>query len=86
MTDEAKNEAGRRIACPACGTPVELAMSKGRQFAFMSCDECGTQVYTRNRPASRMLESRAGGQPAPETPAPAPRPKVARSVDDWLTS
>lgn len=78
------------IACPACGERVPLAMSKGRQFAFLSCDECGTQVYTRNRPASRMLEGRAvaptGPAPAP-APAPKPEPKPARSgVDAWLTS
>lgn len=85
-----------RVACLVCGQMTAVSLSRGRQFAFMSCDECGSQLYTRNRPASRMLEGQATGAerqgppPAPPSlPVPpvegAPRRKSA-GIDEWLRS
>lgn len=86
-----------QISCQVCGHPAAVRLSSGRALAYVSCDECGTQVYTRNRPASRLLEKKAGmvetavpvpaepdAAPAP-APAPVAKPRRADPVADWLS-
>lgn len=84
-----------RVACRVCGQMTAVSLSRGRQFAFMSCDECGSQLYTRNRPASRMLEGQATGearQGPPPVPPPLPvppadvAPRRKSGIDEWLRS
>lgn len=66
-----------KCPCPVCKTPEQEVRASKKGKAYIMCDECDVQVFSRStRSHKRLLEYvKATGAPAPAPkPAPAPAP------------
>ncbi len=77
-----KVEAGKNpdigyIACPVCGfDSAPVREQKLSRRAYINCDECGTQIFSRWTQSNRLIRSRMKPVHAPADKAAAPAPEV----------
>lgn len=79
-------------ACPVCKFPGTEVRATDKGKPYISCDECGMQLFARQKRAERLLlamiqqvEAAPPTPPAAEPePAPKPAPAEEKTIFDWV--
>lgn len=95
MTEARANEIGR-ARCPTCDSNKASLRVSAKQLAYITCNTCNCQVFSRSDRSDELLRKRLEAEAAPEPaappspthaptphPAPAPKPSPAPAADAW---
>ncbi|MGZ4837653.1 MAG: hypothetical protein ACXVZR_03825 [Terriglobales bacterium] len=91
-----KKDAIGHMNCPTCQHPQAEVKEDKNGHAFLFCEQCATQVFTRKPHRDRLMRKNmrpvtvTEPNPAPEPeqkpePTPAPAPTPAPKKSGWLT-
>jgi hypothetical protein len=72
-----KNEVIGHSACPLCGFPHQEVRISAKNKPYMSCDECGAQIFSRQAKSVTIMRKLAGPAQAAQVAKPAPVAQVA---------
>lgn len=71
-----KKPAIGHVACSVCPFPDAEVKEDKNGYAYVSCPDCTTQTFTRDKPRDRMLRARMRPVAVPEDLAPPPASTV----------